>query len=303
MIRNLPAMVEADGRLRLDFGDEQMVLDGGLQPSLLCTASGALVMQAQAPEKPFDSPRMHYPYAMSTVVSRDGGKSWAHLPLKPGENGLNMEGGALQLRDGTILALDTYIIPGKRPGEGIGQLYTSTDDWRTLQGPEDVTFDLPRVNFYASKDDGGHPHDAQRLHRRILELPNGDLLATFYGQLEGDNTPSTYMPTMMKARTMLVRSTDKGRHWKLVSTVAVDPSVGTEGFDEPVLTRVSKGAPCRPSDLLHAHGSGTLRSDFRRWRYELESGPPAGFCRSGYLSHGALGRHVPPPDPKGKTSG
>ena len=241
MIRNLPAMVEADGRLRLDFGDEQMVLDGGLQPSLLCTASGALVMQAQAPEKPFDSPRMHYPYAMSTVVSRDGGKSWAHLPLKPGENGLNMEGGALQLRDGTILALDTYIIPGKRPGEGIGQLYTSTDDWRTLQGPEDVTFDLPRVNFYASKDDGGHPHDAQRLHRRILELPNGDLLATFYGQLEGDNTPSTYMPTMMKARTMLVRSTDKGRHWKLVSTVAVDPSVGTEGFDEPVLTRVSKG--------------------------------------------------------------
>jgi hypothetical protein len=41
---------------------------------------------------------------------------------------------------------------------------------------------------------------------------------------------------------MLARSTDRGRHWKLVSTVAVDPSVGTEGFNEPVIARVSRGA-------------------------------------------------------------
>jgi hypothetical protein len=163
------------------------------------------------------------------------------LPLKPGENGLNMEGGVIQLRDGTILALDTYITPGTRPDEGIGQLYVSTNDWRTLDGPQNVIFEIPNADFYCSKDDGGHPHDAQRLHRRILELPNGDLLTTFYGFLKGDNTPSTYMPSMMKSRVILARSNNRGQHWKTVSTVAVDPAIGTEGFGEPVLARISKG--------------------------------------------------------------
>jgi hypothetical protein len=240
-VKNLPSMVEADGRLRLSFGDERLVLARGLQPYMLCTKAGTLVVQAQVREKPVPSDRRTYCSAMATVVSRDGGKSWTNIPLKPGENGLNMEGGAVQLRDGTILALDTYVMPGKRPGEGIGQLDTSKVDWRTLDGPKDVTFELPGVNFEASTDDGGRPHNAQRLHRRIIELPNGDLLTTVYGWLKGDVTPSTYMPRMKKTRVMLVRSTDRGQHWKMVSNVSVDPSVGTEGLGEPVLCRVSKG--------------------------------------------------------------
>lgn len=246
--KNNPHMVEADGRLRFDFGEERMILDGGLQPFLLCTKAGTLIVQSQSPHPPFESPRMHYPYAMWTTVSRDAGKTWTRLPLKPGDNGLNTEGGTVQLRDGTILGLDTYITPGAKEGVGLGQLYTSKDEWRTLTGPEEATFDLPNVNFKASKDDGGHPHDAQRLHRRILELPNGDLLATFYGQLYGDATPSTYQPQMMKSRVMLIRSTNRGRHWKLVGTVAVDHSVGTEGMNEPVLTRITKGP--KPGRLL-----------------------------------------------------
>jgi hypothetical protein len=246
--QNFPQLIEADGRLRLSFGEERLVLPRGLQPSLLSTQSGALVVQAQVPEKTFPTKRMVYFNAMETVVSRDGGASWTKIPLKPGENGLNMEGGAVQLRDGTILALDTYIMPGQRDGEGIGQLYTSTDDWRTLQGPQDVVFELPGVDFFVSTDDGGRPHNAQRLHRRILELPNGDLLTTFYGWMKGDRTPSTYHPKMMKTRVMLARSKDRGQHWKLVSTVAADPAIGTEGFGEPVIVRVSKGP--NPKRLL-----------------------------------------------------
>ena len=239
--KNLPEMVAADGRLRLSFGEERKVLPRGLQPSLLCTAKGTLILQAQVPEKPFPSNRMTYFSAMSTRVSRDRGESWTTIPLKPGENGLNMEGGALQLRDGTILALDTYIMPGERPDEGVGQLYTSTDEWQTLQGPKDVTFELPGVEFHGSTDDGGRPHAAQRLHRRILELPNGDLLTTIYGWMKGDKTPATYAPKMMKTRVMLARSSDRGQHWRFVSTVAVDPNIGTEGFGEPVIVRVSRG--------------------------------------------------------------
>ena len=73
--KNIPHMVEADGRLRLSFGEENLVLPRGLQPSLLRTASGAFVVQAQVPEKPFPSLRMTYPSAMETVISRDDGKT------------------------------------------------------------------------------------------------------------------------------------------------------------------------------------------------------------------------------------
>src|SRR5882757_11510024 len=70
---NTPEMIRSDGTLRLIFGEERVVLPRGLQPSLLCTRSGMLVLQAQIPEKPFPSSRMTYPYAMCTRVSRDGG--------------------------------------------------------------------------------------------------------------------------------------------------------------------------------------------------------------------------------------
>ena len=105
---------------------------------------------------------MVYGSAMATVISRDNGESWTRIPLTPGENGLNLEGGGTQLRDGTIIALDTYITPSDKPGWGVGQIYTSKDDWHTLQGPQDVSFELPGANFDASSDDGGHPHRAVR---------------------------------------------------------------------------------------------------------------------------------------------
>jgi hypothetical protein len=237
--KNTPELIHSDGSIKLSFGEERVVLPRGLQPSMLITRSGAIILQAQVPEKPLPSNRMSYPYAMSTRVSRDGGLSWTDIPLTRGENGLNMEGGILQLRDGTILALDTYITPGERPDQGMGQLYTSHDDWRAVEGPQDVTFDLPGIDW-ESKDDGGRPHRAQRLHRRILELPSGDLLTTIYGRMKGDDEPCTYMPAMKKSRVMVARSSDRGRSWTFVATVAADPSVGTEGFGEAVLCRVSK---------------------------------------------------------------
>jgi hypothetical protein len=239
---NVPEVIKTDPGVRISFGEERLVLPKGLQPSMLCTKLGTLIVQAQVPRKPLPSTRITYPYAMETVVSRDGGKTWTAFAFKAGENAPMLEGGIAQLRDGTILALETYVTPDpSNAARGVGLLYTSTDDWRTVDGPKEITFHLPGVNFYASTDDGGRPHAAERLHRRIIELPSGDLLTSLYGHMHGDATPSTYMPRMMKTRVMVARSSDRGRHWKLVATVAVDPNVGTEGFDEPVLCRISKG--------------------------------------------------------------
>lgn len=240
-VHNTPKIVQADNRVRLSYGDEKLVLDDGLQPSMLCTRKGTLVVQAQISQRSAPQQRMIYPYALSTVVSTDRGDTWQKA-LPADANKLNLEGGVHQLKDGTILALDTYVTPGDKPDTGKGILYTSTDEYKTLQGPFDMNFRIPNVDFYGSTDDGGRPYKAVRLHRRIIELPNGDLLTTIYGLLKGDTTPSGYTPTMKKTRVMLFRSKDKARNWDYISTVAVDPSVGTEGFGEPVITRVAHGA-------------------------------------------------------------
>jgi len=242
IIINKPEIIVKDSRINLSFGTERMILNQGLQPSMLCTKKGTLVVQSQLPKKPHPQERIFYPYAVSTVVSRDGGNNWSEFPLKEGDNGVNIEGGIIQLRNGTILALETYVTPHPTdPDKGQGLLFHSMDDYKTLQGPRTITFHIPGADFHGSSDDGGRPHAAMRLHRRIIELPNGDLFTTIYGWLKGDNTASGYTPTMKKTRVMLFRSKNQGLDWDFVSTVAADSSVGTEGFGEPVLARVSHG--------------------------------------------------------------
>lgn len=239
-----PSHVEtlrADARVTVQAGEERLVMSGGLQPSMVCTAGGALVVQAQTTEKPHPAKRISYPSAIDTVVSRDGGRSWTLFPRTPGENGLNFEGGALTLRSGRVIALDTYITPVAAAGRGAGELYWSDDDWRTLQGPAEVSFHIPKVNYRGSSDDYGRVHEAVRLHRRILELPNGELLTTAYGWFHGDTTPAAYIATMKRTRVWLMRSADHGYSWQFVATIASDPKVGTEGFDEPALMRISQG--------------------------------------------------------------
>lgn len=124
-------------------------------------------------------------------------------------------------------------------GHWTGNLWESKDDCRTLQGPIEMTMDLP--NAKKMSDDSGRPSIGICFHRSLLELPNVDLLTTVYGAFKEDTTPVTYQPKMMKMRCVLLRSSDRGRFWQYASTIAVDPKVGQEGFDEPVMIRLSKG--------------------------------------------------------------
>ena len=234
--------IARDPRVRVTAGEPVVALEGGLQPFLFCSSRGTLVMQAQLPEKPYGTKdKMVYASRMATTVSRDGGRSWRPFVHLAGHDEANLEGGVVELRDGTILMLDTYVVPGTAQGKGVGELWVSRDDWKTLEGPRDVPFTLPRVNFDASSDDGGHQHRAARLHRSILELPGGELLTTMYSWYPEDTAPCSYMPKMMKTRSVIVRSSDGGDSWTAGATIAADPAVGTEGFGEPVVERVSVG--------------------------------------------------------------
>ena len=60
---NTPETLVNDPRVKLEFGEERMILDDGLQPSMLCTKSGTLVVQSQLSKKPHPQERIFYPYA------------------------------------------------------------------------------------------------------------------------------------------------------------------------------------------------------------------------------------------------
>lgn len=235
-------IIAADDRVKATLGEEVTMLEGGLQPFLLVTSQGTMVAQAQLPEKPYGTKPMVYAHLIATVVSRDGGVSWQRVTRKEGFDEVNIEGGAAQLSDGSIIALDTYVVADPaRPDHGIGEVAYSYDDWHTLEEPIPVSFELTNIDVASKKDDGGHDHQAARLHRSVLELPNGDLLTLMYTWFYGDNIPCSYTPSMHKCRTILYRSPDKGRSWRQVGCVVDGTDVGTEGYVEPVLVRLSRG--------------------------------------------------------------
>ena len=73
-------------------------------------------------------------------------------------------------------------------------------------------------------------------------MPDGSLLATFYGWFEGDESPVPGQKDSFRYRTWLMRSDDRGRHWDYHATVAYDPQIGTEGYCEPVMRRLPDGS-------------------------------------------------------------
>jgi len=228
--------------LQVNIGPERIVFTDGLQPFGFQTSSGAIVVQAQLSWPPgYQRPAQDaFPGLPGTIVSRDGGQNWRRWHPAPDQGlGPTIEGSATALRDGTTLLLEWIAGAPDENGMGRGKLWESKDDFQTVQGPFECVIDLPqaRIGF----DDQGHPYSGVTFHRTLLELPNGDLLATVYCWFEGDDTPCPYQPNMKKTRAVLLRSKDRGRSWQYASTIAVDPAVGEEGFDEPVMVRLSKG--------------------------------------------------------------
>lgn len=228
--------------LQVKIGSERIVLTDGLQPFGFKTSDGTLVVQAQLSYPPGQRPEKDvFPGLPGNAVSRDRGQTWQRWRPAP-EQGLGpmIEGAVTTLRDGSTLLLDWIASTPDENGKRTGKLWESKDNFQTLQGPFTCTVHLPQA--LTGFDDGGMPYSGVTFHRTLLELPDGDLLATVYCWFEGDDTPCPYQPSMKKFRTVLLRSKDRGMSWQYLSTIAVDPKIGEEGFDEPVMVRLSQGA-------------------------------------------------------------
>ncbi|MFI4910059.1 MAG: FG-GAP-like repeat-containing protein [Sedimentisphaeraceae bacterium JB056] len=95
--------------------------------------------------------------------------------------------------------------------------------------------------------------------RSIVQLSNGNLLATMYGMFDSDSY----------SRTIVVESDDLGQSWEYKSTVAYrsDSWMGTGGASEPVMVKLSNG------NLLCVMRTGMIP-------FDLEGDCPMIYCIS-----------------------
>ena len=228
--------------MKIEVGPERIVHTDGIQPFMFQSVKGTLFNQSQLSFPPGYVPpaKNSFPGLPGNVISRDQGRTWKLWKPKPDQGmGPTIEGAVVQLKDGRVAIFDWIADGPSSDGIFTGQRWESGDDCETFDGPKSFTIHLPEAR--GGFDDSGHPYSGLTFHRTVLQLPSGDLLAVIYCWFKGDDTPCPYQPRMCKFRTVLLRSKDFGLSWKYVSTVAVDPSVGEEGFDEPVLVHLSKG--------------------------------------------------------------
>ena len=84
------------------------------------------------------------------------------------------------------------------------------------------------------KSEVGLPWELERglcLHRSLVRTTEGKLVASAYGLVKGESLSRSYC----------IVSSDEGRSWKLLSTIAYDPRIGNNGYSEPVLERLVNG--------------------------------------------------------------
>ena len=170
-------------------------------------------------------------------TSHDAGRTWSEPRLFPAK----MAGSAMYgaLRNGGVVKMTGQAVPlaKRKPGKPGPRRILFSDDFMKYQSdpaevdlstfPASMSRGTPKGVFYPVFDKG-----------KMLERPNGDLLATMYGVLEGDT----------QYRTMIVISRDKGLNWRYVTTVAYeaeDPNPefpgDWDGYCEPSMAKLLNG--------------------------------------------------------------
>jgi BNR repeat-like domain len=208
----------------------------------------------------------------NTLLSEDGGHTWK--PFKE----VSLEKAMINLDNGEILAIGRNS-HRKENGKFKLSLFRSGDYFQTIE-KEEAELDLPGASFTVTGS--GNRVDGFLFHHGILQLDNGDLIGSMYGNYEGDTELCAGYPTELNQRkyhTIVVFSQDRGRTWggpvhvaynkmlgrgipdnhamigksipvSMVNRTSVVPAVTQEGFRESELVKASNG------DLLCIMRSG-----------------------------------------------
>jgi sialidase-1 len=194
--------------------------------------------------------------------SKDGGKTWGERQVIAAIKDVDeREGCGLQLRDGTIVVgifyNNLYAEDGTYGGgrslssnkHSLGAyIIASKDNGKTWSEPNYVdTKEMPFKNLEG-------PTDAP------IEMPDGSILMAVIGySVDGDKK---------NVASVMLRSTDQGKSWKYLSTIASDPGGKLHGFMEPGIVRTRSGrivAGLRNHDIDNAIYTTYSDDDGKTW--------------------------------------
>ena len=187
------------------------------------------------------------------IWSLDGGQTWNSGPRGPDDKT------TINLGGGEVLSINRTSV---KRSDGQYSLFQrrSYDGWKTMV-EETAILDSPMATNTGG--DEGEQHEGLLMHHGILRLQNEDLIATMFGNFEGDTELADGYPeefNFRKYRTVVVFSSDNGKSWKdpvtvaynrqlargtdddsSVQTTTIVPAVTQEGFCEADLTRAING--------------------------------------------------------------
>jgi len=154
----------------------------------------------------FKDGRLVVGQAKKSMWSTDGGHTWKPGPEGPGEKV------AIDLGDGEVLAIKRN---SRRRHDGLFTVHVrrSRDNWKTVHDEEAV---VEIANASCTTTGGGDLVPGFLFHHGILKLPDGRLIATLYGNYEGDTELCDGYPPELgqrKYRTVVAFSADRGRTW------------------------------------------------------------------------------------------
>jgi len=155
----------------------------------------------------------------TSMWSTDNGKTW-----KSGEE-THLQKVVLDLGGGEAIAISRNT-RRRADGKFVGHLLRSTDNWSTFS-KEETILEIPNASFTVTGS-GGRV-DGFLFHHGIIQLSNGDLLASMYGNYDGDTELCLGYPPELgqrKYRTIVIRSKDNGRTWDEHVHVAYNKMLG-----------------------------------------------------------------------------
>jgi hypothetical protein len=206
------------------------------------------------------------------ALSTDGGKTWRpypHAARPQGGIGPVWQKAIYEWADGEVLAIASKtescakpgLAPGSHdyvacekhafsPGAYFVRAVRSVSNWTdhgNIQAGTAIFILPPSISVQPYSTDNGRnvSYGGLILQKGLIELTNGDLMATLHGNYAEDNEPlRCYEPAwqLKKKRAVVMVSSDRGRTWRDPVTVAAPGSAPSfEGFTESDLLRTRTG--------------------------------------------------------------
>lgn len=186
-----------------------------------------------------------------SLYSEDGGENWTRRENKKGESVRY-----LKLQDGTFLGFSFQnmatgnINPTQEKIPCVAKIYRADSMEKILRGEYSVDFsliDIPGLSIGYGDSGVEDDYHCAVFDHGLIQLENGDLVATMYGQFRSDRNRVVYFEKypFYQYRSWCIISHDNGKTWEFLSVIAdthtfpIDPTA--EGYCEGDLLNLGNG--------------------------------------------------------------